>query len=343
MNDQLNLHELQTEYPERKSGSVGMKAILAALQAQTAVWGIEAHLRKTPLYSFQTSIYIFLGLSLATSLLSLIVPISGAITSCLLLFLLILELFRPLLAKVAPHSGEIFGFTIPARNKEFQKLILLTTLSTDSFISPAPKLPLKKQLSLVYTLAFSTAVLNVLAWISGFSWFNLGALLPLAIILFLNKFQTQASTPNSLANVQVLMETAHLLLKAKSATTSVTFYFTDSISLNSGVLNLPKLLKGNSLAYLVNLIDHHGEQINLITQEGIFLPQTNDPFLQELLHEVATEKSLLLYDLKFPDHTAAYQLGLEKLKAITLTNPTTTTSNKTLRELLIGLIRKLEE
>ncbi len=344
MNNNLSLNQLQNEYPDHSPGSDGMKAIFAALKAKTALWGVEGILKKSPIYSFQTSITVFFIISLTASLLTFILPFTGAIISSLSLILLIMELFRPLLAKIAPRAGENFEFTIPARNKEFQKVILIANLSDENFISPAQKLSTKTQLTLIYSLAFAATAVNLLTWLTNFKLLNLVAIITLTAMLFLNRSQRQKNTSsNSLENAQILMETAQLLLKVRPSTTSVTCYFTDSNSLNSGLLKLPTLLKGNKLAYLINLINYPGEELQLVTHEGFFISQASDSFLQDLLHEVANEKSIKLANFKLAEQTAAYQLNFQKLKAISITNPTTPTSNKALRELLVGLIRKVEE
>jgi hypothetical protein len=336
--------KLEKDHPERQPGSADAQAVLAVIKEQTADWEYKAATKKIPVFHFSLSIMIFIIGSLLAIGLSFLHPFSGLILETILLLLFITELDHPILAKLKPSEAENLLLTIPARSKETQRLIITTNFTTDDFTARPPQLENRIFMCLIYGLGFITFLLLACTVFFKLHLFLFMALLAILGIIILNLLAKENHHTAGLANSAILLELGSILLKARPSTTSVTLFFSGANSLNSGTLEIPKLLKGGpELNYVVNLVDWADKRINLITTDGLLLPQQSDPLLVEILMEVAKEKMIPIQAIKFSDISPVYSLKFNKQKAISVTNPLgLPESAKNLRELLSGLIRKLE-
>ena len=97
---------------------------------------------------------------------------------------------------------------------------------------------------------------------------------------------------------------------------------------------------------MVDLSELPDKRIDIISADGAFIPMKSDPLLVELLMEVAREKNIPAQEMKTGQITAAYPLKSKKISTVSITNPSheyiQPDSNKDIRELLMGLIRKLD-
>jgi hypothetical protein len=336
--------KLEKDHPERQPGSGDAQAVLDEIKEQTAAWEYKAATKKIPVFHFSMSIMIFIIGSLLAIGLSFLHPFSGLILETLLLLLFITELVHPILAKLRTSEAENLLLTIPARSKETQRLIITTNFTTDNFTTRPPQLANRTFMCLIYGLGFVTFLLVASTVFLKSQMFLSFAFLTILGIIVLNLLAKENHHTAGLGNCAILLELGSILLKARPSTTSVTLWFSGANSLNSGTLEIPKLLKGGpELNYVVNLVDWADKRINLITTDGLLLPQHSDPLLVEILMEVAKEKMIPLQAIKFSDISPVYSLKFNKQKAISVTNPLgVPDSAKNLRELLSGLIRKLD-
>lgn len=344
MNISEAFQKLATSHPERQPGSVDAQAIFDLIKEETAAWEFKATSKKTPVFHFSVSIMIYIIISLLAIGLSFLHPLGGLIIETLLILLFIIELVHPTLAKIKPGTAENLLLTIPARSKENQRLIITTSVVTDYFNARPARFLNRVYLSLIYGLGFV-----VLLLMAGNVWLKIPVLLYFALftvllIIVLKLLAKDLNQPAGLVNCSILLDLGAILLRARPNTISVSLYFTGANSLNSGVLEIPKLLKqGPELSYVVNLADYADKRINIVTTDGLVFPQQSDPLLVEMMMEVAKEKTIPLQTIKFSEISPAYALKLKKLKAISLTNPSETPeATKNIRELLSGLIRKLD-
>lgn len=349
MNISAVFNDLQKKHPERKPGSVGASAVVNEIKNLAATWGGVVKTEKISVYQLKTSILFFSFISLLTLSLELFYPLVGLILQIILNFLLLLETAYPILVKVAAGHGENLMVTIPARSKETQKVVIVTGLSSDTFIDPSPRIAAPIFLGLVimfsslilisqiFYISFHTVILLLFSFI-----FILG-------MIYLAFFPKKNDTTNaSLNNCAILTELGSILAKTRPTTTTVTLCFSGAHSLNSGVGKIPKLLKnGPEFTYVIDLINLSDKRINVITRDGGILPKKSDPLLVELLMEVAREKGAPTQELKLSEVTGAYPFKFKNIKAVTIANPLlnneSSNTDKDLREILIGVIRKIDQ
>ncbi len=344
MNISEIFHQLEKEYPQRLPGSAGAAATAEIVKNQIAALGFTAETQKISVYSLQTSIWGYVLGSLLSMVMAYFSPIVGLIMAGLFWLLLLKEPFRPTLAKIRPGRAENIHLNIPARSKESQKIVFLTGLVTDNFAEHPFKQHSRFFISLVWLCGLAFYLMLIFSAYHRSVLFTLLTLIPILIIVILNIPIKEAPASGVLSNCSLLLEVSAILAKAGVNTTSITFCFTGTNSLNSGIDGLPKRLKGNpELKYVVNLVDWADKRINLVTTDGLLFPLQTDPFLVESFMEVAREKGVPVQTIKLSEVSASYSLKLRKLKAISVTNPLDSAeSNKNLRELIIGFIRKLD-
>jgi hypothetical protein len=339
---------LRENYPERKPGSSGASSVISKIKNLAAPWGVPVITEKVPVYYLKKSIVVFSILSLLAIGLGLLTPLTGLIAQLILNVLLLLEIIHPVLARIIAGQGENLMITIPARSKETQKVLVVTGYSSDSFIEPSPKINTRLYLGLMYLLSLFVLTGQILYFA-----FPAGVFPPLSFIFTLGMIslvflpKTTDTSNISLNNCALLTELGAILVKTRPMTTTVHLLFSGSHSLNSGVIKIPKMLKtGPELTYVINLINLPDKRINVVTKEGVILPKDSDPVLVELLMETAREKDIHTQELKSTQITEAYPLKFKKLKAVTITNPlinaSDSNSDKDLREILTGVIRKID-
>lgn len=340
------INGLNRDFPNRPPGSNELARVIENLNEKSREFGLDPELSVFPVYSIQTSINIFVVASLLILFLCLAAPLIGLIGQTVLLILLVGDLTRPMLARVKPDHSTNLIYQIPARSKETQKIILTASLATDGFIDPPTEFSLKAYLITLYSLAVLPVVFQFWAMFSGKPWLVFEVIPLMALLTYLPVAKRKTNSGPTLNNCRVLLELAAVLAKTRPATTSVTIILTGSRSLNSGLLTVDARLKGTDLGYLINLSDFPDQRINISTSEGLLFPKPGDPFLTELLLEVAREKNIPTQTAKFKQMTDNYLFKLQKIKAITVTNPLLnlpgSDSDKGLRELLLGLIRKID-
>lgn len=336
--------DFQKEHPERTPGSAAAKSLIAQIVEQTSALGLKATTRQIPVFHLTISIWVFITGSLLASVLSLFIPVAGLLLAVILWLLLIIEPVGPLLARIKPSQAENAFLTIPARSKETRKVILIAHLTTDSF-APGPAKPASRTfLASVAGLGLFEILILFAAMAAGQRFISLLAILPLFGLAVFTILTNENHQNSSLQNTSLLLELGSILWKAGASTTSVVLYFAGANSLNSGVLDLKRLTKnGPEQQYVIDLIDWPDKRINLVSTDGFLLPRQSDPLLVELFMEVAREKGIPLQTIKLSELSSTYLLKCKKLKAIAVTNPLETAeSEKNLRELLIGIIRKLD-
>ncbi|HBE77267.1 MAG TPA: hypothetical protein DDW65_05735 [Firmicutes bacterium] len=346
MNISETFQKLAAAYPERRPGSQATQTVFDSIKSETATtaWEYKAKSQKIKTYSFSVSMMFFLIGSLLTTGLSFIHPLGGVIIEAILLLLFISELVHPRLAKIKPQASENLICTIPARSKELQRLLITTSVVTDSFNVRPSQIINRVFLGLIYGLG-----LIVFLMLLGTLWLKSQlplylALFALLVMIILKLWSKDQVHPAGLSNCSILLELGAILMKTRPSTTTVTLFFSGANSLNSGILELPKLLKeGPDLSYLVNLESYPDKRINLVTADGLVFPQQSDPLLIELLMEAAKEKDIPVQAIKLSEISPTYALKWRKLKVAALTSPSEGTADaKNIRELLIGLIRKLD-
>jgi hypothetical protein len=336
--------KLATTHPNRKPGSTDAQAVLSLIKEQTADWESKAEVKKIPVFHFAVTTMVYIIGSLLAIGLSFLHPFGGLLLETLLFIMFVTELVHPILAKIKPSEAENLLLTIPARSKETQRLIITTSIVTDNFIPHPPQLLNRVFLSLIYGLGFLICLLIACSVLFKLQMFLFIALFAIVIIITLHMLVQENDNAKGLGNCSILLELGSILQKARPNTTSVIIFFSGANSLHSSALEIPKLLKGGpELNYVVNLVDWADKRINVVTTDGLLLPQESEPLLVEILMEVAKEKVIPLQTIKFSEISSAYSLKLKKLKTITITNPVgVPEAAKNIRELLSGLIRKLE-
>jgi hypothetical protein len=339
--------ELEKKYPQRKPGSPGLVSVAKEVGKHISALGLETNPQKIPVFNFHISLLIYIIGSLILISLSFYHPLAGFLTTVLLYLLFLGEMIRPTLALAKAIPAENLIVTIPARSKEIQKIIIETTMGTDSFIEPPSKLPNRIYLTVVYLLGLAGVICLGLNQI-----FQFKLLLFLAFGFMLGLIYLKLSThrPNlspSLNNCAVLIELAQILVKDRPFRTSVTLLFHASNSLNSGILKIPKMLDNRlSFNYVIDILNLPDKRIQIVTADGAFIPMNGDPLLAEFVIEVAHAKNIPVQEIKIDQITAAYPLKFKKINTISIANPLNqnpeTDPGKDLRELLMGLIRKLD-
>ena len=340
--------ELQEKFPTRAPGSLGVTAVIQELERQTSTWSLSSKTEKVTVFPFQTAVGVFGVGSLMAILIGLWYPLWGVFLTGLLLITLLLEFALPILARFKTSRTENFSLTIPARSKETQRVFLIMNLSTDDFIAAPKFLNSEIYLLTLFGLGVTSFLLELVNLLLPLRIFTVLATVPILILLLLAVLPRKENAANSsLNNCAAVLELGSILTKAKPSTTTVTIFASGSRSLNSGVLGLLKQLKtGPQLTYVVNLVDLADKRINVITDEGAILSQPNDPLLVELLMEVSREKSIPVQTIKIKEFTAVLPLKLKQIRTVSVANPlldaTELSADKNVKELLIGLIRKLD-
>lgn len=344
MNTYETFTDLQKKYPERPSGSPGVSAILEEIKKQASIWGGAAKIEKIPVYRFQTSLLVFIFGSLVVTFISLVSQVAGFIIEALLALLLIREFIHPVLSRVKTGQGENLTVTIPARGKEFQKIFLITNVSTDNFIDRPERFSTGLYLGLVFLLGLAVVLLQALNLLLKVDSLFLLPLLPLlGLLYFVLPGKSPSLSETGLANCAVLLELGAILTKMTPFTTSVTMVFSGSRSLNSGVQGMSKLFKGcPELTYVIDLLETPNKQIEIVTQDGAIFPKPGDSLLVGMLMEVAREKEIPVQMVKMEEVTGSYPFKFKKLAAISIGTPKAN-SEKELRELLVGVVRKLDQ
>jgi hypothetical protein len=347
------LSELAQKYPERKPGSVALAAIFAELKQTAASWGVSTKLQKIPVYKFRTSLLVFVTGSIGAVLLSLIGPGWGLILALGLYWMFLRELIQPILAKVKITPGEDFMIQIPARSKENQKIILTTNVSTDSFFEPGATISSRLYLILVYGLGLLIPICLALYWQLRAPFFLFFTAIPVFALIFLAMYSRKnVNLESNLNKAGVLLELGAILLKSRPLCTSVTLLFTGAKSLNSGILPVLQSLKSGvsaeyePLTYVINLTDLPDKRINVITADGEIVSRPSEPLLIEVLMEISREKKIPTQEIKLQQFTETYPLKFKKVMTVSVTHPQNQyigeNANHDLRELLLGLIRKLD-
>ncbi|HEX3048795.1 MAG TPA: hypothetical protein VHY08_28865 [Bacillota bacterium] len=344
MNISESFQKISTDHPERQPGSTGAKAVFDFIKQETSNWEFHASTKKIPLFNFSVSIIIFVILSLLAVVFSFAHPTGGFVVILILFLLFATELIHPVLARLKKGMAESLLLTIPARSKETQRIIIMSNMTTDFFNAQPVKLSNRIYLGLIYGASFIALLM-----VAGNLWLRLPVLLYLAIaalliVIVLKLFAKVQGQPAGLDNCALLLELGSLLIKSRPATLSVSLYFSGANSLNSGVLEIPKFLyQTPKLTYVVTLSNYPDKRINLVTTDGLAIPRQSDSLLVEMLMEVAKEKAIPLQTIKLSEVSPAYGLKLKRFKAITITNPLQVPeANRNIRELLSGLIRKLD-
>jgi hypothetical protein len=321
--------------------------VVSALTAQFK--NVETETATIPQYNFKWTISVYLLAALIISLCGLFIPVAGIVGTLIIGMLATREFYRPLLAKFHTKSAKNLYFTIPARSKETQKLFIVTTYTTDQ---PFPKpqfMTDQRYLNILSLLFFMIPIVNAFAYFAKASHLIYLVFLPVAAILHLAFFNhTVTSTQSSLENCTVLDGLKALLLKARPLSTTVTFALIGTRAMNSGILALSEKIKsGPKLTYIVNLTEasqSNQNTLQIITSEGSPVAKAGDPTLVELLQIVAEEKEIDLSETKLSGSTEIFPLLLRENKVVSVgkNQMADSSSNRDLRELLAGLIRKLE-
>jgi len=330
--EQLN-HPLSTEERIRR------------LDAAFKTPGVTAEKSPIIAYDFRWGIFFFLLSALICSFLGLWNP--GTVwIGIIIAIMAIREFYRPLGSRFKGSPAENLYYTIPARSKEVQKLYIIATYGTDDLLIK-PQAFLANQILTAHQLAFiSYGLISITASLTGNKplWFI--ALIPLLAWAGWSLTFPARNDRDAFFNCTVLADLKNLLTKSTPVSTSVTFAFLGSRSLHSGAYHLLPVLKNTSkMTYIVNLTDYSdGNRPLIITSEGSLFPQESDPTLIELLHIVAAEKGIAVGKSKIGDYTEIFPFLLSGLKAVSVAVPRDAGSeyHRDIRELLAGLIRKIE-
>jgi hypothetical protein len=347
--------ELERQYPERKANSPGLAQVVNAVKEQATALGISVSTQKISVFNFHVSLLVYIIGSLAIIDLGFFIPWAGFCAGLVFYLLLLTEIIRPVFAKLKTVPEKNLILTVEARSKETQRVLVVTDLSTDSFIQPPPRFSTRIYLYVIFLLGLGTVISLGLNCLFAHKFMLLVAVMMVLGIIYLKIFghtselhgKTLPETA-SLSNGAVMVELAQILSKGGPFRTSVKFLFTTAGSLNSGVLKAPDLLDPRlSFNYVIELINRPDKRINVVTADGLLFPTIkNHPLLVELFMEVARAKNIPVQEIKLSQVTAANTMKSKKINTITLTNPLHNYSgsdpNKDLRELIIGLIRKID-
>ncbi len=313
------------------------------VQESLTTLGLNPETRPIPVYNFRVSLTVFSIIVILGALLGYGQPLLGLVVTGIAWLLLAAELIQPVLAKVKPGLSQNLAVTIPARSKEFQKVVIVVP-SGGQAVLPATALSehLYYGLGLVLGLA---AVLIQLAGLQNGAAILPSALLPVVGLLILAGLPEAKERKHAPINGAALTELVAMLFKARPATTTVSLLFAGSASLNSGTLELVQSLKkGPELTYVIVLGSAAGPELQLVLSEGLLhLPA--DPFLKETLVEVAVQKGIPLLQKNSAELSRALPLKTRKYRTITLLLPETdheAATGRNLRELLAGFIRQIE-
>lgn len=341
---------LEILYPQRLPDSEAYAPVTSALVAEFTADSVTVNPQSISNYHFKPTIMSYLGAALIASIVTLFHRPIGFLLTFLIWIMVTREFYHPLLAKLFVGQGQNLYITLPARSKETQKLILTATYATDEsfprpFLVPTPTYLLV--LSLLFLLL---AACNGLAYFSGISHYAYLTLVPGAAICYWLGFNAKKipdSTKASLRHCAVLSELQTLLLKARPLSTTVTFALLGAKTMHSGALDLLRQIQnGPKLTYVVNLseLPHTSEPITIVTAEGRPFTKPSDPTLVELLRMVAAEKNLPTATAKISEYLETFPLLLREKKVVSIatSREPDLDCNRTLRELLAGLIRKLE-
>lgn len=343
--------QLEKQHPKRQANSTGFKQVINAVKEQAKALGISVSTQKIAVFNFHISLLVYIIGSLAIIDLGFFIPQAGFCAGVIFYLLLLTEIVRPLFARLKSIPGENLLLTVEARSKETQRVLVVTDLSTDSFIEPPSRLSTRTYLITIFLLGLGTVFSLGLNCFFTHKYMLLVAVIMVLGIIYLKIFgHTSESIKNaSLSNASVMLELAQILSKGSPFRTSVKFLFTASGSLNSGVLKVPNLLDPRlSFNYCIELINRPDKRINIVTADGLIFPTVkNHPLLVELIMETARAKTIPIQEIKLSRTTAANTMKYKKINTVTLTNPLDNYSgddpHKDLRELIMGLIRKIDQ
>lgn len=304
---------------------------------------------KIPGYQYSMAVWIYIALNFTAILLSFFQPILGLILGIIFWLLFVKEIFYPMFGKFMAGQTNKYQLTIPARSKETQKLFIIHSLSTEKTLKPIPGM---NQLTYLITLLGLGMMIVLGLYLNHFflpqSLYSLYAFIPLVAIGIFNRMSNQSQQATyKFHTSEVLAEVISVLSKMRALTTSITICLTDNPSPNTGLSSLLPMLKtAPELTYILNIVDsahNSSPDIAILKQEGPF-PQKGDLILQDLIREVASEKNVGIKAMTTTDFTEIFGLLLNKRKALTVLypGPSNHLKQKELREILLGLIRKLD-
>lgn len=342
------LSQAAKENQDRRPGSSSSAAIRQLLNSLASGLKLNPKTAALPVYRFKNSLWLVIVGGLLITFSGYRFPPVGLVGSFFLLLLLFKELNRPLLAKFAAARAENIIVNLPAKNKEIQKVFLLTSYDTESFLETPGNLHPVPYSILIYAIAVLMVLFSLGYLITRLVYLNHLNLLLLSIIGGLNLCAFNRVTAVTLKNCAALLETGMILSKVKPDITSVTLCFCGSGALNSGVIALlPEFAKGpKELTYVINLTETANpevKQFQLVSSEGPLLSKKANPLLVNAITEVAREKSLAIETIETREFTATCQINRAKINPVTLITPQNESSSvQEVRELLCGLIRKLD-
>jgi hypothetical protein len=343
--------ELEKQNPERKLGSAGLEQVMNTVKELAGTLGISVSTQKVPVFNFHISLLVYIIGSLAIIDLGYFLPWAGFCAGLILFGLLLTEIIQPIFARVKAMPGKNLVLTVDARSKETQRVLIVTNVGTDGFVQPPPKASTRTYLIEIFILGFGTVLSLGLNCLFTHGFMLLPAIAMILGIIYLKIFgHSPKSSPknSSLSNASVMIELAQIMSKGSPFRTSVKFLFSASGSLNSGVLKSGDLLDSRlSFNYVIELINHPDKRVNIVTADGLLIPMIkSEPLLVDLFMEVARTKNIPLQEIKLNEVTGANAMKSKKIHAITLTNPLESYAGsdpqKDLRELIMGLIRKID-
>lgn len=298
--------------------------------------GLTPEYQPIAVYDFRTSLLVFI----IAGLLAALLPAAGLWIAGIAWLLLAREVVSPLLAKVKSIPSQNLTVTIPARSKEFQRVVIIIPAGGPDLLPAAGSLRETAYWGTQLLLGLAAVICHALKLPLG----PVCSLAPLAVMAVLTLLGKPAPTGREFDGM-ILAELAAILSKARPATTAVVFRFTGAGSLNSGILDLPKQLKtGPELTYIVNLAETDGPSLRLLESEGPFGLKA-DLFMRETLTEVAAEKGIELSAVRSRAISRVLPLKFKKYPTVTLQCPKDSGNASTarnFRELLAGFIRRIE-
>ncbi|HOP73805.1 MAG TPA: hypothetical protein PLC07_01955 [Bacillota bacterium] len=336
---------MKAQFMEEQMHSFSIPERIQWLHAQFKSPEINGTKEPISIYNFRWSYILFLLAAIGSALLGFWKP--GTVwIGILIAVMAIREFYHPFVSRFKGSPAENLYYTIPARSKEVQKLYLISTYATDNVLEKPQSLNIR-QILIIHHLAFiSFGLISVVASFSGIKVLWFAALIPLLVFFGWSLTFSVGKDRDAFFNCTVLADLKNLLTKARPVSTSVTFAFLGSRSLHSGAYHLLPLLKDTSkITYVVNLTDHSsGNDPFIISKEGSLFPQESDSTLVELLQIVATEKGIAIDQTKTADYTEIFPFLTKNIKAVSIAIPQANSSehHRNLRELLAGLIRKIE-